>query len=231
MKIYTIVYNEEFLLPYFIKHYKDRFPHCEIFVYDNESTDKTADIAKEMGCTVIPYNTNGQYSQPDFSGKKSTIWKGNDDWTMIVDCDEFCDITEEDIKYEEENGTTVILFDCYSMVGNDKNFNPTTINMGYRDRFYDKSYCFNSKKIETVEYSIGSHFARIEGYVKFSKKHYPVYHYKYLSLEYLLERCHDYQPRLVQEDLQWGFNEQFARSDDDITKEFILAKSKSNKLK
>jgi len=44
MTIYTITYNEELMLPYFIRHYRLRFPNCKIVVYDNEDI-----IAEEIG--------------------------------------------------------------------------------------------------------------------------------------------------------------------------------------
>ena len=53
MKIacYTITYNEELMLPHFIKHYKQ---FCDkIVVYDNMSTDRTKEIALDNGCEVI----------------------------------------------------------------------------------------------------------------------------------------------------------------------------------
>ena len=33
--IYTITYNEEFIIPYFIKWYRDIFVDCKIIIYDN----------------------------------------------------------------------------------------------------------------------------------------------------------------------------------------------------
>jgi glycosyltransferase involved in cell wall biosynthesis len=59
--IFTVTYNEELLLPFFIRHYRERFPNCNIVVYDNESTDNTVKIAKENNCGVITFKTNNQY--------------------------------------------------------------------------------------------------------------------------------------------------------------------------
>ena len=42
--VYNIVHNEEFLLPYYLRHY-EQFAD-KIFIFDDESTDRTAEIAK-----------------------------------------------------------------------------------------------------------------------------------------------------------------------------------------
>jgi glycosyltransferase involved in cell wall biosynthesis len=46
--IYTITYNEELMIEFFINHYRKKFPGCEIVVFDNYSTDKTVEIAKKI---------------------------------------------------------------------------------------------------------------------------------------------------------------------------------------
>ena len=51
--IYTIAYNEEVMLPFMIKWYRERFPECKIVVYDNFSTDKTEEIALSNDCQVV----------------------------------------------------------------------------------------------------------------------------------------------------------------------------------
>jgi glycosyltransferase involved in cell wall biosynthesis len=48
MTVFTITYNEELMLPYFVNHYRSRFTNCKIVVYDNESIDKTVDIAERL---------------------------------------------------------------------------------------------------------------------------------------------------------------------------------------
>ena len=52
IEIFTIAYNEEDKIEFFIKWWRDRFPGCKITVYDNWSTDRTAEIANEHGCRV-----------------------------------------------------------------------------------------------------------------------------------------------------------------------------------
>ena len=64
--IYTITYNEEKLIKFFINHYRERFPNCEINIFDNYSTDRTTEIAKELNCNVIFYDTNDKLSDSEY---------------------------------------------------------------------------------------------------------------------------------------------------------------------
>ena len=45
-------YNEELTIGKVIKDFKTYLPEAVIYVYDNNSTDKTAEIAKENGAVV-----------------------------------------------------------------------------------------------------------------------------------------------------------------------------------
>ena len=54
MKIAILIpcYNEELTIEKVIKDFKRELPECEIYVYDNNSKDKTFEIAKENGAIV-----------------------------------------------------------------------------------------------------------------------------------------------------------------------------------
>lgn len=45
-------YNEELTIGRVVKDFKEVLPHAQIYVYDNNSTDKTAQIAREAGAIV-----------------------------------------------------------------------------------------------------------------------------------------------------------------------------------
>ena len=44
VKVYSICYNEEYMLPFFLQHYS----FADIVVYDNESTDNSLEIMKNI---------------------------------------------------------------------------------------------------------------------------------------------------------------------------------------
>jgi len=91
MKISTItmVYNEEFLLPFFFKHYQ--FVDRMYFLYDMDSTDRTlALLRKEPKAYVIAHKF------PDMMDDILKVARINElyaelteDWVLNVDADEF----------------------------------------------------------------------------------------------------------------------------------------------
>lgn len=53
-------YNEELTIEKVIKDFKKELPEAEIYVYDNNSKDKTAEIAKKAGAIVRTENRQGK---------------------------------------------------------------------------------------------------------------------------------------------------------------------------
>lgn len=53
-------YNEELTIKKVIKDFKKELPQADIYVYDNNSNDKTAIIAKENGAIVVPEYKQGK---------------------------------------------------------------------------------------------------------------------------------------------------------------------------
>lgn len=53
-------YNEELTIEAVIKDFKNVIPEADIYVYDNNSKDNTAQIAKELGAIVVPEYRQGK---------------------------------------------------------------------------------------------------------------------------------------------------------------------------
>lgn len=53
-------YNEELTIEQVVEDFKSYLPEAEIFVYDNNSTDKTSEIAKRAGAIVRSENRQGK---------------------------------------------------------------------------------------------------------------------------------------------------------------------------
>jgi hypothetical protein len=49
MNVFLLCYNERAMLPHTVNHYKKHLPSCTITVYDNESTDGSAALARQLG--------------------------------------------------------------------------------------------------------------------------------------------------------------------------------------
>ena len=184
-----MAWNEEIMIQFMINHYKSRFPNCHIIVRDNQSQDNTVEIALKNKCEVIPYNTNGQIDDFKLRDLKNNCWKMADtDWVLVCDTDELLDITEEDLKKEESLGTTIINTQGYDMINMEDNLDLSNIEYGSKDSNYSKLSLFNKKFIQEINYECGAHKSYPTGYIKLSDTVYNLYHYKFINLNYLINR-------------------------------------------
>jgi hypothetical protein len=87
--VYSVMRNEEKMLPFFLRHY------CEyaekIFIYDDRSDDKTREIASECESVVLRETEYTGFDDAKQSNLYSTEYRKDRtaDWIMCVDCDEF----------------------------------------------------------------------------------------------------------------------------------------------
>lgn len=229
--VYAVCFNENFILPYFISHYRRMFPNCRIVIYDNYSTDASIEIAKSHNCEVIRYDTGGKLSDAKYLDIKNNCWKdATTDWVLIADCDEFCDITEKQLAREHINGVSIIKFEGYNMVNLADNMDFKSITHGERAVSYDKAYLFNRRHIREINYGPGCHHAIPHGYVDYGKKVFTCRHYKYINVEYMIKRHEAYGKRLSDENLakQWGTH--YLYGADKIRADFEQARIKAIKV-
>jgi glycosyltransferase involved in cell wall biosynthesis len=208
-------------LPFFIKFYRSRFKDCKIVVYDNESTDNTVSIAKKNKCKVNTYSTNGMIDF--FSGHKikNNCWKKSDtEWVLICDADEMLDINQGQLQKENESGITIISTEAYHMVNMEDNLSLENICYGYRDAFYDKSLLFNKGKISEINYEFGCHHNTPKGNAIYSNK-YRMYHYLYLSSDYIVSGYKSAASRLNEESIIKHWGGQYVHNNDDMIRELF----------
>jgi len=209
--IYNISFNEEVILQKFIDHYKYQFPNCEIVIYDNQSTDKTKEIAIKNGCKVLEYDSKNQIRDDLYLEIKNNCWKeASTDWVSIVDTDEFIYISEEQLKEEESLGTTLISFEGWNLItmSDDPDIIDLDLKWGSRAAQYDKSYLFNKKFIKEINYSAGCHHCSPKGKIKYSKTEYLMCHWKALGLNYMINRHTEFGKRMSKQNLDkgWGIH-------------------------
>lgn len=203
--IYVITFNEEYVLPFFIKWYRDRFPNCKIVVYDNYSTDNTVKIALENNCEVIPYDTNNQLSDSKYLEIKNNCWKNAEtDWVLIADCDELLDIKLEDLN------TNCTLFKAkgYNMCNVEELDNILDIKHGIEAKQYDKVLCFNREQIKEINYTPGCHSCNPVGNIIYNSKKPKLLHMRFINEDLLVEKHKLYASRLSDENLKqnWGYH-------------------------
>lgn len=181
--VYTIVYNEEFMLPHFLKHYSQFADR--IFVIDDHSTDLTAEIAK-----AHPMVTYSEYpfeglNEDEFNDTFESFYKTYpSDWAVVVDCDEFI-YGLETLKDEPSGvlktkgcmmiGKTGKLEDCKPI----------------RMKTFDKPVVFDPSL--DVKFGDGRHTVNLPT----RPSELILKHYKYPSREYYYERNLKTYPRIM----------------------------------
>lgn len=232
MTIYTIAYNEEFFLPYFINHYRSRFKNCRIVIYDNESTDNTNQIAAENNCEIRTFYTDGKLNDEIYIQIKNNCWKEIEGWVIICDIDELLDISQTDIDIIEAEKTGLIKSKGYNMVNINDNMDIASIAHGIRSHSYDKLYCFDTRIVYETNYEPGCHKANPISKLKTQYYHKPFicYHYKYINLNYMIKRHTEYAKRLSETNLKYGYGGHYLYSSNEISREFKNAQKEAIKI-
>lgn len=199
--VFLIAWNEEVLLPYTVKHYRQRFPGCGIVVYDNFSTDNTRQLARDMGCRVLDFYTGNRLDDQAYLNIKNNCWKtASTDWVIVCDVDEWLDIYPEHLQSTK---ASIIRTWFTNMVNMKEDYDVDGMEHGviYRD-FPGKWICFNRRRIQEINYDFGAHTAHPIGEVVFSEKEFLLLHYKYVNLEHLLQRHKQFGLRLSKGNLK-----------------------------
>ena len=193
--VFSIMWNEEYLLPYFLRHYST-FADT-IFIFNDHSTDRTAEIAKaHPKVRLLDFNYDPGLHEDNFNDCFIKSYKqysrGVADWVMCVDADEL--IYNRDIvgvlSEQHRRGIKALKCTGYIMVSEKL---PTTkgqiydeCKIGTRSRGYDKPIVF-SPEID-IKFGIGRHTAQLPPGIQAHKAKLTLLHYRYLSRDYIIER-------------------------------------------
>ncbi|OGL35663.1 hypothetical protein A3F38_02465 [Candidatus Saccharibacteria bacterium RIFCSPHIGHO2_12_FULL_48_21] len=151
--IYSIVRDEEQILPYFLKHYST-FAN-KIFILDDRSVDRTVEIARTNDkVQLLDFSQyHGGLHEPEHSRAFIESYKkysrGSADWVMCVDADEF--IYHYDIRWllgqKQQEGQRILKANGITMFS--EHYPATNgqiyeeCDTGIRDRLYDKKVIFD----------------------------------------------------------------------------------------
>ena len=118
--VYVMIHNEELMLPYFLRHYKQYAQR--IFAFEDESTDRSRDILEaEPSVTILEVREHGIQELHWIN----ELWpmyekysRGVADWVIQVDCDEFVYYPDllSLLAREREVGVQVLTTEGYTMV-------------------------------------------------------------------------------------------------------------------
>lgn len=181
--VISIMWNEEFMLPHFLKHYEKVAD--QIFIVDDHSTDRTAEIAKaHPKVTYSKYGYNG-FNEGEFSRTLEEYSRDYPvDWAVCVDGDEF--ITGlEDLEWQ---GKGILKTKGYMMIGKTGRLEDCK---KIRMKSFDKPVVFTPRP--DLRFDDGRHGVNLPT----RDSNLELLHYKYPSREYYLERNMEAYPRIM----------------------------------
>lgn len=217
--LYTLCYNEEVILPYFLRHYLSFVERVTIF--DNFSTDNSREIALSFGekVRIRQFDSNNEFNDQVHMDIKNSCWKasrGEADFVIVCDADEFVHHPDLNVFFSNlrESGNTLVTPVGYDMVSEKL---PTAeaqiydqIDQGVRADYLDKTVIFDPNRIEEMSYGPGSHLCAPKGVVKWAANdgRLKLLHFRYFGLDNLLRKYRVYADRLsrVNRESGWGYH-------------------------
>lgn len=219
IEIHVITYNEQIMLPFTINHYRKMFgDNFRMIVHDNNSTDDTVMLAKLAGCEVIPFTTEGMNDTVHRMIKSEAVMNCTADWCLVLDCDECCLITTEDLIALDNKGVNIVHFQGWDVFDDVNRPEDIEVLMGCQSPGYSKPVLVRTGQFKEVEFGAGAHnveklVPNDEQETVWSRDEYKLLHYKHWSRKWHLDRSHELGARQSQENLQRRYSIHFAFPD------------------
>lgn len=212
LHVYAVCYNEEVLLPHFLRHYGAIAER--IVVFDGGSTDRSCDLVRATrGAVLVPTGeAGGRFSEEVLMRLRNEAYKrsrGKADWVAVVDIDEFlhhADLRALLARYQEQ-GVTLPKTQGFDMVGDappgaDRVLTDE-IRCGFSNPFYSKRAIF-SPEID-IRFEPGCHRCDPRGkIVESDEPEIRLLHYRFLGADFFARKYMLRQERMSEESRRAG---------------------------
>jgi glycosyltransferase involved in cell wall biosynthesis len=240
--LYTTIYNEARILPFFIAHYR-RFVSKFVF-YDNASSDDGVEIIRRAGIEheIVGFDTREQLDELTLTHLRNNVWKqskgGGVDYVIVCDADEFLHHRELErfLRAKKRQGITIFKPEGYNMFSADfpsldKGLLVDQVSAGVRadrefsgafglERF-DKCILFSPDDLDEIGFDTGSHYCNPKGNVRLCEHEgLKLLHYKALSVSYLLEKMAAAKRRVTQAQKDMGLSYHYFNDARDVERDF-----------
>lgn len=189
--VHLLCHNERVLLPHTVRWYRRAFPAASIVVVDNESTDGSQALARELGCTVVSFGSRGELDERLLTTVRNVVWKdARTPWVIVADMDEWLCIDQGALDREDAAGTTVLRTMGVQMVGRSESpvlddIDLASLDTGYFCVWFHKRVCFKRTALTDINFAAGAHRCSPAGNVRWSLGLYTLRHYSFLGLPWL----------------------------------------------
>ena len=216
--VLLLCHNEESIIEQTLGHYRTVLPSARITVFDNYSTDRSRELAASMGATVRTFGSRDRKDNAENTRIKNTAWKvltKSPCWVLCLDMDEWLQVDEPSLLAAQRSGVSLLRTAGVQMVGDSKREDLRDIRLdllsrGFRDHLMDKAVAFHRPCIQQIRYGPGAHSCRPVGRVAWSGTAFPLYHYKFLGVPYLVRNYRrNYRRLRAQRALHPGWSDHY----------------------
>ncbi len=227
--LYALCWNEEKMLPHFLRHYENMVD--TFFIFDNGSDDASIRLLEaHPKVTLNRFKVTGDSFVLDALYFYNNIWKqsrGIADWVILCNVDEHLYHPEWHnlLKKSMKRKITLLPATGYQMISATFPAHDCWImqhvRYGFRDSQWNKIACFNPMEIEEINFTPGRHEANPAGNVRYPEKtRIKLLHYKYMGLPYIIKRYAELGARLTLKDQEKNFGHQYFDDPADLELEF-----------
>jgi hypothetical protein len=223
--LYAPCWNEERMLPFFLRHYSDWVDR--FFIFDDSSTDASLDILRghpkvEIRKLEKSHPDSLSLSLRDFFDESWKASRGAADWVVTTKIDEhfYHPSIRSYLDDCQERGVTLVpglgyqmMTDAFPDAGE---LLCKAHTKGVPWRQMNKLGIFNPNRVGETRFSPGRHVAAPEGdVVVHAEDELLMLHYKYLGLDYTHSRHQQCLPRQGSRDVErgWGHKWRWDRSE------------------
>jgi len=224
VEVITFTYDESLHIDYLVKWYSARVRNLKITVYDNHSTDGTVAKARSLGCKDISWGRASHMDERLFTNLKNQCFKESvSDYFIICDVDELLDVTELDLIAKQPAAVQGI---GYQRVETN-NIKFDEIRSGARDSNYDKHFMFKRSEVLEINYADGAHYCKpvfVEGAAGKVILHRNLYHLRWFSFEFVLNRYKRNAKRTTEKDRALGLSIHYFFDEKTLVQEYSQCK-------
>lgn len=226
--LYAACWNEERMIPFFLRHYESLVDR--IVIFDDGSTDRSVKLLTASRKVEMRRLPAGPSSLLMTMEEMNRCWKesrGRADWIIIADIDEhiYHRSLRDYLEHCARDGVTILDPIGYDMISADFPASNAvlaeSIRRGIRCFLLDKKTVFDPNAIEEINYTVGRHVAQPTGRVTFpAEREVILLHYKHLGLDHLSTRSQALKGRKTDFDRerQWGAH--YFRSAEEMKSDF-----------
>ena len=226
IEVFAVCFNEVRMIPYFMRHYSK---YGAVTIFDNESTDGSAELARSLGATVFSFSTNGEFREDILTHLRNDCWKDSKaDWVIVCDIDEF--VYHRNFLWALNNAWgTVLMPRMFQMYSTEF---PTTKGQLYDEvrkgvEMKSKMCLFKPSQFQQMNYEMGCHHAYPEGnFILNVQTEIINLHFKNLSVDYALARNAELTARQSEVNRTRGWNWHIEAPEQETREEFVRVQSK-----